>query len=74
LIQEAVVGVKLLLETLAVAGAEQWWSVAVIPVVVEDLLVEDVAVEDLLVEDLNLMLLVVAGLQLVELLLLVLLR
>ena len=41
--------VKLLLETLAVAGAEQWWSVAVIPVVVEDLLVEDVVVEDLLV-------------------------
>jgi hypothetical protein len=48
--------------------------VAVIPVVVEDLLVEDVVVEDLLVEDLNLMLLVVAGLQLVEVLLLVLLR
>ena len=52
-----------LLETLAVAAAEQWWSVAVIPVVDEDLLVEDVVVKDL-----DLMLPVVAGLQLVEVL------
>jgi hypothetical protein len=46
---EAVVVVELLLEMLPAAAAELWWSVAVIPVVVEDLLVEDVVVEDLLV-------------------------
>ena len=78
MIHEAVVVVKLLLETLTVAGAEQWWSVAVIPMVVEDLLVKDAVVEDLLVkdvvvEDLDLMLTVVAALQQVGLLLLVLL-
>ena len=42
--------VELLLEMLPAAAAELWWSVAVIPVVVEDLLVEDVVVEDLLVD------------------------
>ena len=62
--------VELLLEMLAAAVAEQWWSVAVVPVVVEDLLVEDVVVEDLLVVPsplVDLMIpMVVVGLQPVE--------
>ena len=44
---EAVGVGELRLGMLAAAVAGQWWSVAVVPVVVEDLLVEDVVVEDL---------------------------
>ena len=62
--------IELLVEMLAAAVAEQWWSVAVVPVVVKDLLVEDVFVVDLLVVPsplVDLMIpMVVVGLQPVE--------